>query len=121
MNPYKYFADELGSEDPVSGLIVEERGNFTPSGNANNRVFEIQFPTDPGPLVFILKRQQSAVFGEFESDEKRRVIGVGRPADWITPGPGRRHGREHGIRLRVTGERKVQMTMTLDGPAMGHP
>ncbi len=47
LNPYKYFSDELDEDDPVSELPVESRGYFSPNGDINYRIHEIQFPTDP--------------------------------------------------------------------------
>ncbi len=54
LNPYKYFADDLDEEDPVSGLPVENRGCFSADGDANYRIYEIQFPTDPLNFQFNL-------------------------------------------------------------------
>ncbi len=46
LNPYKYFADELGSDDDVAGLVIADRGTFSASGSANTRDYQIQFPSE---------------------------------------------------------------------------
>lgn len=48
LNPYKYFADGLGSKDDAYEFLMgnaERRGSFTP-GNTNFRFYEIRFPTE---------------------------------------------------------------------------
>jgi len=56
VNPYKYFADILGAEDamtPVQTTPIDAnggRGIFS-AGSANTRRYEIQFPTNPAPVV----------------------------------------------------------------------
>ena len=52
LNPYKYFADELGVDDPVSGLNPENRGVFTPTTMPNGRLYQIQFGSPAGVPVF---------------------------------------------------------------------
>ncbi len=48
LNPYKYFADGLESEQDVSELDTSNRGVFTPTTQPNSRLYLIQFPTDSG-------------------------------------------------------------------------
>ncbi|MCK4720659.1 hypothetical protein KAU08_08370, partial [bacterium] len=56
VNPYKYFADILGPEDPLSAVYYEPlendmgRGVFT-DGASNTRRYNLRFPMDPGPTV----------------------------------------------------------------------
>ena len=42
INPYKYFADNLGPDDSVQGLDPGNRGVFT-DGSTNSRTYQIQF------------------------------------------------------------------------------
>ena len=50
LNPYKYFADELGSEDPFI-LNPENRGFFSTMPGTNTRRYMIQFKMDSGSPV----------------------------------------------------------------------
>ncbi len=56
INPYKHFADILGSQDGLDILNSvplddsQGRGVFT-AGSANTRRFRIQFPMNPGPQI----------------------------------------------------------------------
>jgi len=53
LNPYKYFADELGSDDSIEILTNEGRGFFSSeSPGINTRRYELQFPLDPTPKFF---------------------------------------------------------------------
>ncbi len=52
VNPYKYFADELGAEDPVWALDPGSRGVFSTQPGTNQRRYEIQFPMN-GPQVVL--------------------------------------------------------------------
>jgi len=50
LNPYKYFADDLGFDDDVADMTIDNRGVFTNSFDSLTRNFKIQFPTGPtGP------------------------------------------------------------------------
>ncbi len=51
LNGYKYFADELESEDPLTVLDPANRGAFTTSG-VNTRRYEIQFKMEDTSVVF---------------------------------------------------------------------
>ena len=51
VNPYKYFADTLGIEAPVTDLPPASRGFFT-SSSSNTRRYEIQFEMSGGKPVF---------------------------------------------------------------------
>lgn len=56
VNPYKYFADILGPEDPLTAVHDEPltndmgRGVFS-SGASNTRRYELRFPLDPNPVI----------------------------------------------------------------------
>lgn len=54
LNPYKYYADDLDQDDPVSALNPQNRGTFAATGEANVRIFEIQFPVSPKNFKFNL-------------------------------------------------------------------
>jgi len=50
LNPYKYFADELDAESPISDVTESGRGFFSSeTPGVNTRKYELQFPTDPMP------------------------------------------------------------------------
>ncbi len=56
INPYKYFADVLGADDPISLVPIEPldsdlgRGVFA-AGNSNTRRYRIRFPMNPDPQI----------------------------------------------------------------------
>ena len=47
VNPYKYFADGLEFDGPLTDLDLDQRGSFTPIATVNSRQYIIQFPIDP--------------------------------------------------------------------------
>lgn len=51
LNPYKYFADDLGPEDSVADLIIKNRGSFSPSTEIKKRRYQIQFPVTTKPQI----------------------------------------------------------------------
>jgi hypothetical protein len=44
INPYKYYADSLEPDTPMSEMDYVERGSFTPLKGSNTRRYQIQFP-----------------------------------------------------------------------------
>ncbi len=48
INAYKYFADGLDAEAPLSELDLENRGTFSADLGVNTRTYELQFPTPGG-------------------------------------------------------------------------
>jgi len=49
LNPYKYFADDVGIDDEVADVPVESRGVFSPDGETHTRSFKVQFPVNGSP------------------------------------------------------------------------
>ncbi len=60
LNGYKYFADDLGPEDPIYMLTTEDRGSFGVSPGVNTRRYEIQFAMSPVAPNFHFKYAISA-------------------------------------------------------------
>jgi hypothetical protein len=52
VNGYKYFADGLDPEAPVTGLDVAERGSFGTTPGINTRRYDLQFPLISGKPSF---------------------------------------------------------------------
>ncbi|MFH1675974.1 MAG: IPT/TIG domain-containing protein [bacterium] len=50
VNPYKYFADGLDADAPLSDLNLDERGSFSTLPGINSRRYVIQFPIGPSGM-----------------------------------------------------------------------
>ncbi len=51
LNPYKYYADDLGYDADVADMDTSNRGVFTPDGPTHKRHYKIQFPVvDDNPV-----------------------------------------------------------------------
>jgi hypothetical protein len=52
VNPYKYFADGLDKDSPVTSIDPSSRGMFKTTPGANTRQYDIQFKMNSGNTVF---------------------------------------------------------------------
>jgi len=67
LNSFKYFADDLDSEDPVYGTDTDMRGTFPTSPGVYSRRYEIQFAMDGPDVDFTFNYAVDASWAEPDS------------------------------------------------------
>ena len=68
LNPYKYYADDLGYEMDVADMPTSNRGVFTPGGLTHKRLYKIQFPVNGGSPQFVFNYAIDASWDEPNQD-----------------------------------------------------
>ncbi len=69
VNGYKYFADSLGAEDPLSTLDLDTRGTFSVDPGLNTRRYELQFPMSGGTPVYLFNYAITAGYANPITDD----------------------------------------------------